>query len=360
MMATVIDHLSDAGGAFSPFGDTGSPKYVGQIFRAAGSRLDSVEVLVNPYGGPDATEYRLLVTTVTFSANGFHPGTVLFESPLVVQPVGSDRHATIPTGSLALTPGTVYAFILDAFVATDGVSSSATVFESHIATFGVDYTDGYQVTFNPDGGDRASNFAADWSDATAADLAFRLTFSEPPVTIVGTKHEDLIDATHTPTGQPFASARDDIISGRGQSDALFGLGGSDQLYGGSGNDKLHGGDGNDLLVGGKGKDKLFGEAGADSFKFDASLKQPADKIMDFIAADDTILLSHKIFKSLAEGHLLATAFDAGGKEEHDDRILYKNGKLSYDHDGKGGDDPIPFAKIAGSPALSDLDLIVVA
>ena len=182
----------------------------------------------------------------------------------------------------------------------------------------------------------------------------------PLVAINGTDGADLIDATHAPSGQPRPGAGDDLISGFGKNDMLFGLDGRDILMGGKGDDRLDGGGGDDLLVGGQGKDTIVGGAGRDSFLFNAKLDQPADRILGFLAADDTILLSHKIFKALPQGPLQAALFNHGGKEDDDDRILYKQGKLFYDDDGKGGDDPVVFAKLAGAPKLSELDFVVVA
>ena len=180
------------------------------------------------------------------------------------------------------------------------------------------------------------------------------------VAINGTDDADLIDANHAPSGQPRPGAGDDLISGLGKKDMLFGLDGRDILAGGKGDDRLDGGAGDDLLVGGQGKDTLLGGTGRDSFLFNTNLGQPADRILGFLGAEDTILLSHKIFKALPQGPLQAALFSHGGKEDDDDRILYKQGKLFYDDDGKGGDDPVVFAKLAGAPKLSELDFVVVA
>lgn len=101
-------------GVFGPeFGDLkpqGYPEsvyqYYAQTFRATASRLDSVEFYIDPTRGPDATEFRLLVTTVVFDTNGFHPGTVIFESPLLALSLDADslhEIVKVDTGHLALS-----------------------------------------------------------------------------------------------------------------------------------------------------------------------------------------------------------------------------------------------------------------
>ena len=81
--------------------------------------------------------------------------------------------------------------------------------------------------------------------------------------------------------------------------------------------------------------------------------------MDFVPTDDTIQLSDSVFKKFTEGPLLTSVFNDGGKQDKDDRLLYRDGKLSYDADAKGGDKPVVFAKVVGAPALTDADFVVV-
>lgn len=165
-----------------------------------------------------------------------------------------------------------------------------------------------------------------------------------------------------------------LLEGQGGNDVIgpqpgyAGTTGRRILNGGPGNDVItstrdgaviHGGDGDDRLIGGKDMDKLYGEAGEDSFVFNSKLKGPPDKMVDFVPGEDTIELSGAIFKALPAGPLQAAAFNAGGKEQSDDRILYQNGKLSYDKDGQGGHDPVTFAKVVGGVVLTEADFIVV-
>ena len=221
------------------------------------------------------------------------------------------------------------------------------------------------------------------------------------VTITGTTKHDRVDATHTVKGQPLPTEYDDVIRGRAFGDHLSSLGGddlirggrgrdlldsgsgNDVLRGGRGSDFLDGGSGNDLIRGGHGRDHLdgglgddlllgrFGKnfltggSGADTFDFNSRLRESADahhashfsfaKITDFVAGEDRIELSHKIFPALHVGGLDADAFLSGNgvkaAHDNDDRIIYdtKSGALYYDEDGKGGAAPIEFALLRHGP-----------
>ena len=306
---------------------------------------------------------------MTFDGNGFHPGTVLFESPLLVDPPSSAFHTvTVNTGHLKLTPGATYAFVLDAFVAYDGVASTASVGLSYFKfgsdTFGTDYTDGYGAHLDVANGtgNRAGHFASDWFEDTDQDFSFRLTFSEPGVSILGTKKKDLVDATNSPAGQPLPSPNDDTIAGLGGRDKLLGLAGNDAIDGGGGNDKIYGGEDVDTLTGGNGGDKLWGEAGLNSFVLNVKLGQPFDRFKGFVPVDDTVLLDDAVFKALTPGALPATTFVVGKKATDDlQHVIYNSasGRLDYDKDGKGGHDPVHIAILPEQLALTAADFVVV-
>ena len=364
-MTVVVDELT-APSRTRSLGETPYTPYYAQTFKAAGYQLDSVEILIDGLSGPDATEFKVLITTATFNANGFHPGTVLFESGPITEAFDADdvlNQVKVDTSNVALTPGQTYAFVLDAYSTADGSVGGGEVGVSYGpdmgGVVGTDYTGGYLSVLNATTGNRATHFASNWKEILNVDLSFRLVFNVEGVTIAGTKGKDKIDATQSPEGQPLPAGDDDTITGKGGNDKLFGLAGNDLLKGGGGRDALRGGDGDDLLAGGKAKDRLFGEAGSNSFKFDAKLTEPADKIMDFTDGD-VIVLSVSVFKALAEGPLSPEAFSGGGKVQDDDRILVRGKKVLYDRDGKGGDDPVVFAKVAGNPLLTHEDFLVVA
>jgi serralysin len=86
----------------------------------------------------------------------------------------------------------------------------------------------------------------------------------PGVTITGTTNADLIDATHTISGQPLPTSEGDTISGGKGNDSIDALGGNDSVTGDAGNDSLLGGAGNDSIAGGIGNDTLFGGDGDDT------------------------------------------------------------------------------------------------
>jgi Ca2+-binding RTX toxin-like protein len=68
------------------------------------------------------------------------------------------------------------------------------------------------------------------------------------VTVRGTAKADLIDATHTPKGQPRPGAGDDTIFGNAGNDRLYGLAGDDRIIGGTGADRMWGGADADTFV----------------------------------------------------------------------------------------------------------------
>ncbi len=202
------------------------------------------------------------------------------------------------------------------------------------------------------------------SDGDASDtetLTVNVT-NEGGVTIKGSKKKDTIGDSKTVKGQAMPTGEEDTITGKGKNDKLHGLGGNDILDGGKGKDKLYGDDGDDRLIGGKMNDKLTGGAGEDSFVFNAKLKDNVDKVKDFQAGIDTIVLDDKVFKKLSPGPLSVEEFVVGKKaKDGDDHVIYnqKNGQLLYDQDGKGGKDALLFAKVDKGLDLDAGDFLVI-
>lgn len=192
------------------------------------------------------------------------------------------------------------------------------------------------------------------SDGTASDTqAIAVRVQDVGVRIKGTSWADIVFAG--PLGR--ATARDDVLDGRG---------GHDWLSGGAGDDTILGGAGSDVLMGGKGHDALRGGAGRDFFVFaDRPAPRHADMIEDFRHDRDTIVLQGFDFRGLGWGELKAKAFHAadGVIAAHDasDRIVYDtaSGNLFYDSDGKGGHGAVHFATLAGAPSLDAGDFLIV-
>jgi Ca2+-binding RTX toxin-like protein len=155
------------------------------------------------------------------------------------------------------------------------------------------------------------------------------------------------------------------ITGNSGVNTLSGLAGNDTLNGLAGNDKLKGGAGSDTLNGGTGNDVLTGGGSTDKFVFDTALNATnnVDKLADFKAVDDTIVLDQTVFAKLATGSLPGTAFVAGtAAQDSGDRIIYDigTGKLYYDADGNGSASPqILFAQLVAGTSLTAVDFLIV-
>jgi Ca2+-binding RTX toxin-like protein len=128
--------------------------------------------------------------------------------------------------------------------------------------------------------------------------------------------------------------------------------------------RIDGAAGDDVLSGGRGKDKVIGGAGADQFVFNVEAKKKdADKISDFNAGEDLIVLDNAAFKALKGkvlkgGDYFHVGKKAAGKK---DFVMYdeNSGKLAYDGDGKGGSKAKLIAKLDSGLDLSAADILVV-
>ena len=103
-MVTVVDRCAPVIG----YVETLDEIYGGQTFVAAASRLDSIDFFMDGTSGTPLG-YRVLVTTASFTNDGFHPGKVLFESGTLFEPIVGGLHKiTINTAHLSLTRGQTY------------------------------------------------------------------------------------------------------------------------------------------------------------------------------------------------------------------------------------------------------------
>lgn len=109
--------------------------------------------------------------------------------------------------------------------------------------------------------------------------------------IFGRAGNDLVNATHTISGQPLPTGSGDLIVGAGGNDNLSGLGG---------NDRIDGGPGQDRIVGGPGSDVMSGAAGGDTFVFGAHFGH--DVIIDFAAGATVgdVVEMHGLLHSLTQ------------------------------------------------------------
>jgi serralysin len=154
----------------------------------------------------------------------------------------------------------------------------------------------------------------------------------------------------------FQEGNDRFIGTGGHSGPIFCNGnGTDRIIGSSGNDQIHLA-GNAVVKGG---------AGADQFFFDHGLTGHVERITDFTAGVDTIVLSGSGFAGIGTaGHPLAAAeFHIGthatAASQH---IIYNpiNGFLFYDPDGNGAAPQTHFATIGANLTPTNHDVLVEA
>jgi Ca2+-binding RTX toxin-like protein len=156
-----------------------------------------------------------------------------------------------------------------------------------------------------------------------------------------------------------------ILTGNEFNNTIIGLGGNDTLMGGSGNDTLNGGAGIDRLAGGAGNDNLTGGPNADSFIFDTPLNAltNVDRITDFTAAADRILLNQAVFTAAgAPGTLAAGVFVIGANaQDANDRIIYNSGTgaLIYDSNGNIAGGATQFATLSPGLTLTNANFVIV-
>ncbi|PZU19286.1 MAG: hypothetical protein DI589_21890 [Shinella sp.] len=140
---------------------------------------------------------------------------------------------------------------------------------------------------------------------------------------------------------------------------------NDKLTGNNAANVLNGGAGKDTLAGGLGKDTLTGGSSADSFVFNSRLGlSNIDKITDFTAGVDVIMLDDDIFTKVGRiGRLANDAFHIGLKA-HDtsDRVIYNKatGALYYDADGNGSGKAVQFATLDKGLTMAAADFDIIA
>ncbi|WP_441968224.1 M10 family metallopeptidase [Microvirga sp. 2MCAF38] len=175
--------------------------------------------------------------------------------------------------------------------------------------------------------------------------------------------------TTTPTTPTTPVPTSPILRGTAGADSFSGTDIDEQIFGYNGKDTLSGGLGNDSLFGGAGNDLLTGGGGRDGFIFDTRLaKTNVDRIVDFKAKEDRILIDDKFFKGVGKGSLSKPVklskdkFYVGSEaKDANDRIVYNKAKgfLSYDPDGNGDQAAIKFAVVKAKMSLSAADIWII-
>lgn len=309
--------------------------------------------------GEALEDFQIVLTGISISSGDVTPGTSTLNGKIVdgeaVEPP-PDTGNTAPSitsngggsqGNVAVAENTT---VVTKVVANDDVGDILTykilaggdgaLFKLHPTTHALSFKSAPDFEAPKDANkDNIYDVTVQVSDGAKADTqTLHVSVTDiGGVTIVGSKKNDKIDASHTPKGQPLPTNEEDTIAGGKKNDTIFGLGGDDTLSGGTSWFKKGKA---------KGANKLTGGDGADGFLFDTKLKKSKTKVMDFDSAEgDTVLLASSIFKhkKLKDGDISAKDF----KKLFD----YTKGVLKYDGD--------EVAKFAGKPDLDADDLLLV-
>jgi Ca2+-binding RTX toxin-like protein len=195
-----------------------------------------------------------------------------------------------------------------------------------------------------DAGDLVIELAGGGLDTVIASVSFTLRNQIETLRLVG-------GAT---AGTGNASAN--LIEGSALDNLLSGLRGADTLIGG---------DGADTLIGGAQADRLVGGAGADAFFF-GDLADRGDTIVDFVAAEDAIIVSAAGFggglvdgADLAAGHQFVAG--AAANQAFGQFLWHAaSGRLWFDADGTGPEARLLIATLTPGTALTAADIHAVA
>ena len=180
--------------------------------------------------------------------------------------------------------------------------------------------------------------------------------------LTGGKGADALNG-NTGNDKLYGQGGDDELNGDDGDDLLKGGKGADELNGNTGNDKLYGQGGDDILIGGTGGDILTGGKGVDHFHLEFP-KDDIDKITDFNALNEIIIINSHTFDGLNPGKLLANQLFIGSKNAKattsDQRFIYTtDGSLFFDPDGKGGVEQTQILTFTNLPFLSSSNIEIV-
>ncbi len=136
------------------------------------------------------------------------------------------------------------------------------------------------------------------------------------------------------------------------------------IFGNASDNLLTGNSNRNTIVSGLGNDRIYGKGGADTFVFAEAGKANADSIWDF-DRDDRIALEASYFRALdgnGDGLIDEDAFSFGtDSTSSHPQIVYDNsaGKLYYDSDGVGGDEPQLVVNLPTAKAFFDIDSVLL-
>jgi Ca2+-binding RTX toxin-like protein len=137
------------------------------------------------------------------------------------------------------------------------------------------------------------------------------------------------------------------------------------LTGNAGRQSVFGNAGDNRLDGGAGNDSLTGRGGEDQFVFSTALSASnIDRIVDYVLADDLIVIDNAVFSGLATGALASSAFRAnatGLAGDSSDRIIYDtdDGFLYFDRDGTGTASRVQFATLTAGLTMTAAEFLVI-
>jgi serralysin len=328
------------------------------IRQADGKLFQSFDVATNPAGLTIAGD------TVTIDPTGFFKA-------------GGGYYVTIENGAFVDVEGKAYSGIADSgdlnFTVEKGVARGTEQSETIGGTIKADriFAEGGndRITGRAgddiiDGGTGKDNMAGGRGDDT-----YSVDHQKDKVVEARAQGTDLVKSSVSytlPTNvEKLRLTGSGNIDGTGNSVAntITGNSGDNKLTGNGGNDSLDGGAGNDSLDGGTGRDTLTGGAGGDKFMFTAVVKASnADVITDFDVADDTIVLSHTVFKALAVGVIADTdaAYSTDGDADSA-HLVYDSatGELFYDKDGTGSAADVKIATLATGLVFAAENFLIV-
>jgi hypothetical protein len=160
-------------------GNETTASYFGQSFvMPETGDIEELTFILQSTLGPDGVDFRVLITEVIGVEATIHPSMVLFESAtLTLAPGSPPTTFSVDLGRLCLRGGTTYFWILDSFVAFDGIVGTAQVATMSDYAGGEFFSTNAAAANSPtDPGTREDHFARMSPPFANVDLAFSLTY----------------------------------------------------------------------------------------------------------------------------------------------------------------------------------------